>query len=370
MGLASLVLWDLLTALGTYRYQGKAKELVDVKLNSFYCFHENRLRSKLEVTADDNWSHGNLTGARDGEHIKDENDTFRRVSAPCLARQRHWAERKHPENIPATKQHTMAGGWHTVHEVHLQNLKSCLSHPCALARACTAQYPDWCSCINTAGDGGDRISPFNQPHIPHPPREGSARSISLNICARACACGSACSCRQSGTITGVAALGRSSLNRHFKWCERAPDVVRMAQGEILGKLGRGEGMGEVSVKSERKDGGGREMQKWLHDATVYSGAPPAPAPQVSWTVVRGVIQGPAGEKEPELRRSEQTSVSNAGERGYSQQICARRWRAHWSTPSILPGRWLWDKNTHCRESMGITHRKTCIPRRFSKISNV
>lgn len=51
---------------------------------------------------------------------------------------------------------------------------------------------------------------------------------------------------------------------------------------------------------------------WSHDTTVYSSTPTISAPQVSWTVVGGVIQRRAGEIAPLIRLSsaEQTSVSN------------------------------------------------------------
>lgn len=57
---------------------------------------------------------------------------------------------------------------------------------------------------------------------------------------------------------------------------------------------------------------------WSHDTAVYSSTPTTCAPQVSWTVVGGVIQRRAGKIAPLIRLScaEQTSVSNTGERGY------------------------------------------------------
>lgn len=81
---------------------------------------------------------------------------------------------------------------------------------------------------------------------------------------------------------------------------------------------------------------------WSHDTTVYRNTPTASAPQVSWTVVGGVIQRQAGAIAPLIRLScaEQTSVSNTGEQGYCYWSCKRgfsahSWRTHWNTPSIL-----------------------------------
>lgn len=105
---------------------------------------------------------------------------------------------------------------------------------------------------------------------------------------------------------------------------------------------------------------------WSHDTTVYSYTPTASAPQVSWTVVGGVIQRRAGAIAPLIRLSctEQTSVSNTGEQGCCYWSCKRGFsahscRTHWNTPSVLL------VEEHIQNT-----NKTCIPRGLSKISSI